>query len=163
MINSENTKGEPVTDINSNEDESNATLHRSKSRESSNSRLSVKRERELDCSLDDDREDGELDDEIEEEDSSEKGQDIKLRKEEIDAAIFDAIEQEEHDEKRDVDDKNGIINRGRRRSSSDPVNLSLGSRGEDSEDAHIDVESIGSAPSKVRYSYVCRFLNVTIC
>lgn len=112
----------------------------------------------MDCSNEDDREDGELEDDIEEENSSsDKGQDIKLRKEELDAAIFDAIEQEEHEEK-EVDDKNGILNRNRRRSSSDPVNLSLGSRGEDSDDAHIDVESVGSAPSKVRYSYVCRFI-----
>lgn len=40
----------------------------------------------------------------------------------------------------------------RRRSESDPVNLSLGYRerhDEDSNDGHIDVETIGNAPSKV--------------
>lgn len=38
----------------------------------------------------------------------------------------------------------------RRRSSSDPVNLSLGyrERDDDSNDGHIDVETIGNAPSK---------------
>lgn len=147
----ENSKGETVTDINSNEDETNRTIHcSSKSRDSSNSRVSIKRERELDCNVDDDREDADLDEDIEEE-GSEKDHDIKIRKEELDAAIFDAIEhEEENEEKEQPDDKNGIIrDKNRRRSSSDPVNLSLGSRGEDSEDAHIDVESVGSAPSKV--------------
>lgn len=39
----------------------------------------------------------------------------------------------------------------RRRSSSDPVNLSLGmrDRDDDSNDGHIDVETIGTAPNKV--------------
>lgn len=39
----------------------------------------------------------------------------------------------------------------RRHSSSDPVNLSLGcrEREDDSNDGHIDVETIGNAPSKV--------------
>lgn len=39
----------------------------------------------------------------------------------------------------------------RRQSSSDPVNLSLGcrEREDDSNDGHIDVETIGNAPSKV--------------
>lgn len=42
----------------------------------------------------------------------------------------------------------------RRCSSSDPVNLSLGyrERDEDSNDGHIDVETIGNAPSKVSFS-----------
>lgn len=43
----------------------------------------------------------------------------------------------------------------RRRSSSDPVNLSLGYRerdDDDSTDGHIDVETIGNAPSKVSYT-----------
>lgn len=41
----------------------------------------------------------------------------------------------------------------RRHSSSDPVNLSLGCRDreDDSNDGHIDVETIGNAPSKVSY------------
>lgn len=41
----------------------------------------------------------------------------------------------------------------RRCSSSDPVNLSLGyrERDDDSNDGHIDVETIGNAPSKVSF------------
>lgn len=44
-----------------------------------------------------------------------------------------------------------MIAERRRSSSSDPVNLSLGmrDRDEDSNDGHIDVETIGNAPSKV--------------
>lgn len=44
-----------------------------------------------------------------------------------------------------------MIGERRRSSSSDPVNLSLGmrDRDEDSNDGHIDVETIGNAPSKV--------------
>lgn len=47
--------------------------------------------------------------------------------------------------KQDIDDV-----AERRRSSSDPVNLSLGyrERDDDSNDGHIDVETIGNAPSK---------------
>lgn len=50
--------------------------------------------------------------------------------------------------KQDIDDV-----AERRRSSSDPVNLSLGyrERDEDSNDGHIDVETIGNAPSKVSF------------
>lgn len=44
-----------------------------------------------------------------------------------------------------------MISERRRSSSSDPVNLSLGMRDreDDSNDGHIDVETIGNAPSKV--------------
>lgn len=54
------------------------------------------------------------------------------------------------DEDRDSDERDHRKSiRGRRRSSSDPVNLSLG-RQDDSDDTHIDVETIGSGPNKVR-------------
>lgn len=48
----------------------------------------------------------------------------------------------------------------RRRSSSDPVNLSLGyrERDDDSNDGHIDVETIGNAPSKVSSSHFDIFI-----
>lgn len=44
----------------------------------------------------------------------------------------------------------------RRRSESDPVNLSLGyrDRDDDSNDGHIDVETIGNAPSKVSIKHL---------
>lgn len=46
----------------------------------------------------------------------------------------------------------------RRHSSSDPVNLSLGcrEREDDSNDGHIDVETIGNAPSKVCLSQISK-------
>lgn len=58
-----------------------------------------------------------------------------------------------------------LIERRRRSSSSDPVNLSLGMRdrivvdaavtaGEDSNDGHIDVETIGTAPRKVCFFFM---------
>lgn len=62
-----------------------------------------------------------------------------------------------------------LIERRRRSSSSDPVNLSLGMRdrivvdaalvtaGEDSNDGHIDVETIGTAPRKVCLFFICLF------
>lgn len=51
----------------------------------------------------------------------------------------------------------------RRHSSSDPVNLSLGcrEREDDSNDGHIDVETIGNAPSKVSLSPHLLFIYFT--
>lgn len=94
----------------------------------------------LDSSGDDDREDGELEDDIEEETGS--TQEISMLR--VNRSNSDT------DEDRDSDERNQRKSiRGRRRSSSDPVNLSLG-RQDDSDDTHIDVETIGSAPNKVR-------------
>lgn len=55
-----------------------------------------------------------------------------------------------------------LIGERRRSSSSDPVNLSLGMRDreDDSNDGHIDVETIGNAPSKVSQKMI---LNVAYC
>lgn len=165
----DNSKNEPITDINSNEDESNQR-YRSKSRDSSNSQASVKRERHPYSSGDDDREDGELDDEIddeldEENDNSDKKSESTQKSSQNREENDENLNIDENDLKSDDgddlkrrhdDDSDGRHSsedriRRRRRSSSDPVNLSINVRGsEDSDgDAHIDVESIGTAPSKV--------------
>lgn len=139
-------KSEPLTDINSNEGEV-TRRRRSKSRECSPSptRTQVKRERLNESSCDDEQE---LDDDIEEEN--------------VDKNHYNSnnVHLDDEDDMRHDDDTNDgetdEINRDlvgeRRRSSSDPVNLSLGlrDRDDDSNDGHIDVETIGNAPSKVR-------------
>lgn len=167
-------KGETLTDINSNEDELNQR-HRSKSRESSNSRLSVKRERQPESSCDDDREEGEIEDEMNEDEElddetiekisregkSRNAEDESTRHMEDEMHSSDREDLERIDDDRGTTDDAASVERvknerlsGRRRSSSDPVNLSISGRGDDSDgDAHIDVESIGSAPSKVKFSF----------
>lgn len=68
----------------------------------------------------------------------------------MDGKIDDDDDIDKIDDENSNDEKAQDIGE-RRRSSSDPVNLSLGyrERDEDSNDGHIDVETIGNAPSKV--------------
>lgn len=123
---------------------------RSKSSESSPSRVSVKRERlnENSSGGEDDRgrETGECDDD-EEDEAEEKNalirNNIDRLKDEEEKERLENGSDEEQDDKYESDQIGE-----RRRSSSDPVNLSLGfrDRDEDSNDGHIDVESIGNAP-----------------
>lgn len=141
-------------------------------------RLSVKRERMTIVGDDEQRDmrhldDLDLDDDIEEEQLDKKGnynsvhaqhmhhhgglehrdEDERLEGRHSGDGDDDDDEEEERMRHRRSDslDRDMICER-RRSSSSDPVNLSLGmrDRDEDSNDGHIDVETIGTAPSKVR-------------
>lgn len=145
------------TDINSNEGSDATVRHRrSKSRDSSPSQLSVKRERHNESSCDDE-ERNDLDDEDDEQGSlriSRKMSSISSgggNHEDADEKMDD----EANDDDDDTERKPRDIGE-RRRSSSDPVNLSLGFRDRDDEsnDGHIDVETIGNAPSKVSSVYM---------
>lgn len=49
----------------------------------------------------------------------------------------------------DAEPERRIAGSNRRRSSSDPVNLSICRQDQDSDDGHVDVETIANAPSKV--------------
>lgn len=173
------------TDINSNEgSDTTARLRRSKSRDSSPSQLSVKRERLNESSCDDDDR-NDLDDEDVEPESLHINDDrlqkirsaaLKICSESNFLQPRDSTTEDVDDNERNVDededegnDENAELKPHdigeRRRSSSDPVNLSLGFRDRDDEsnDGHIDVETIGNAPSKVsnKYSgmFVQRFRN----
>lgn len=130
------------TDINSNEGSDSTSRLRSKSRDSSPSQLSVKRERLNESSCDDDERNDIDDDETE---PGNLGISRKLSDED-ESEIKVQEDENEHDE----EEKPRNVGE-RRRSSSVPVNLSLGCRDRDDEsnDAHIDVETIGNAPSKV--------------
>lgn len=144
---SENHKRETGIDINSNEGDG-LVRSRSKSRDSSPCSSVLKRERPNDSSGDEER-DNEVDNDIEEEE-----EDLVYKKSYIRNSHFDQDDmQNEDDGTNDCDVDNQIRENSseRRRSSSDPVNLSLGlrDRDDDSNDGHIDVETIGSAPSKV--------------
>lgn len=160
-IYSNDQKSEPLTDINSNEGEV-TRRRRSKSRECSPSptRTQVKRERLNESSCDDEQE---LDDEIEEENSEKNHYNVK------NVHLDDEDDMRHDDDTNDgeTDEMNRDLVGERRRSSSDPVNLSLGlrDRDDDSNDGHIDVETIGNAPSKVslvyldlQYSFIVQFL-----
>lgn len=136
------------TDINSNEgSDTTARLRRSKSRDSSPSQLSVKRERLNESSCDDDDR-NDLDDEDVERESLHISRKLSTEDIEDNERNLDEDEDEGNDENTEL--KPHDIGE-RRRSSSDPVNLSLGFRDRDDEsnDGHIDVETIGNAPSKV--------------
>lgn len=135
------------TDINSNEGSDTTTqLRRSKSRESSSSQLSVKRERMNESSCDDDERS-----ELYEDDLEQKNLRIcrKLSTDDTTGGKLDDYDDLAKDTA-EIEEKPHDIGE-RRRSSSDPVNLSLGlrDRDEESNDGHIDVETIGTAPSKV--------------
>ncbi|KAG4066194.1 hypothetical protein HA402_014494 [Bradysia odoriphaga] len=143
-IYSNDQKNEPLTDINSNEGEV-TRRRRSKSRDCSPSptRTQVKRERLNESSCEDEQE---LDDDIEEENLEKNhynSNNVHLDDE-------DDMRHEDDTNDGDTDEINRDMVGERRRSSSDPVNLSLGlrDREEDSNDGHIDVETIGNAPSK---------------
>lgn len=152
----------PQIDINSNEGADSKRRRSSEGRETvSPVRLSVKRERINESSCDDDRD--ELDDDIEEEILDKKNfitnqQQLDRDDGSNDDDTLNEADDEEYDdnEAKDCRKFHEIIPRDmigeRRRSSSDPVNLSLGlrDRDEDSNEDHIDVESIGNAPSKVK-------------
>lgn len=162
----EDTIKEPQIDINSNEDE-RTRRRRSKSRDSTISQVLVKREKLTESSCDDDREDGEVDDD----DSSENNRSISLSKRKDSESSQRRIRAELNDYDEDMkipdddndlscDDNSDTIQKReligeRRRSSSDPVNLSIGNRDrqhdDDSNEGHIDVETIGNAPSKVSW------------
>lgn len=162
--NNQNKDHHPHTDINSNEG-SDDTVHRherSKSRESSPSQMSVKREHMNESSCDDDeRDDG--DDDVDETANrvhrrklnSISSSGIQNRDEETDGKMDDDIIDDDEDD--DSNEQKARDIGERRRSSSDPVNLSLGFRDrdddEESNDGHIDVETIGTAPSKVSIVY----------
>ena len=182
---------QPQIDINSNEGNATGVLdgaatqrRKSKSGNSSPSRLSVKQERINESSSCDDERD--LDDDIEEEvmldkkkfipehhnihrGSSRGGGHLEDCCTDDDMQHHRSSVEHEDDDDENEDSRDGsgrksneIIPRRdiigeRRRSSSDPVNLSLGLRDrgdDDSNDGHIDVETIGNAPSKVSCSYL---------
>lgn len=137
------------TDINSNEgSDTTAQLRRSKSRESSSSHMSVKRERMNENSCDDD-EQNELDDD--EFDRSSLRISRKFSTDDIDEKLDEDDDEERMHRSETISLQKPRDVGERRRSSSDPVNLSLGfrDRDEESNDGHIDVETIGTAPSKV--------------
>lgn len=168
------------TDLNSNRDDGDESTHnlgRSKSRDSSPSQHSVKMERLNESSCDDedphDNENDEDDGDVDggEHDASVKeelqttrrsrrkknsshtsgGSGLHIRARDEDD-LNSKIDDDKCNDENSNDDKAQDVGE-RRRSSSDPVNLSLGYRerdDDDSNDGHIDVETIGNAPSKVR-------------
>ncbi|XP_037915766.1 transcription factor Ken 1 [Hermetia illucens] len=133
---------------------------RSKSSESSPSRVSVKRERlnenssggEEEGRIKDERD---CDDDVNDDD--EKNSILhnninRLKEREREKKLIENGSDDEHDEKRYNDSPEHRIVERRRSSSSDPVNLSLGLRDrgeEDSNDGHIDVESIAPSRNKI--------------
>ncbi|XP_059622381.1 transcription factor Ken 1 isoform X2 [Phlebotomus argentipes] len=153
-------KGDTHTDINSNEGD--GRRRRSKSRDSTSSRVHVKRERGGNSSeetpeAEGDDERADVDEEPDEEARQSRDRSSEERRLSVDTARNDTISrrteesgdeaEESGDEGGDREDEKSIS--GRRRSSSDPVNLSLGTRQEDSDDGgHVDVETIANAPSK---------------
>lgn len=172
------------TDLNSNRDDGDDSTHnlcRSKSRDSSPSQHSVKMERLNESSCDDDDpHDNENDEDDaegvdgDERDASVKeelqttrrsrrkktsshtsgGSSLHIRARDDDDQHSKIDEDDKCNDENSSDDKAQDVGE-RRRSSSDPVNLSLGYRerdDDDSNDGHIDVETIGNAPSKVRMS-----------
>ncbi|GAB0087689.1 Transcription factor Ken [Sergentomyia squamirostris] len=167
--------GDTHTDINSNEGDI-GRRRRSKSRDSTHSRVHVKRERGGNSSEDEADVEGEVDgeerwkveearmDDDEDTEAETRTQSRDRSSEErrlsVDTARNDTISrrteesgddaEDEADEERDRDDDDKLdVIGGRRRSSSDPVNLSLGTRQDDSDDGgHVDVETIANAPSK---------------
>lgn len=148
LFSESNHKREPEIDFNSNEGDGVRRTRRLKSRDSSPCSILI-RDRPNDSSGDDDR-DNEIDNDIDEEED-----DLIDKKPYITNSHFDEDDMHNEDDgTNDDDDKNQIRESSaeRRRSSSDPVNLSLGlrDRDDDSNDGHIDVETIGNAPSKVR-------------
>uniref|UniRef100_A0A6B2EHD3 Putative transcription factor ken 1 n=1 Tax=Phlebotomus kandelakii TaxID=1109342 RepID=A0A6B2EHD3_9DIPT len=149
------------TDINSNEGDI-GRRRRSKSRDSTHSRVHVKRERLGGNSSDEEAEaeeepEPEVDDDPEEEEATQsRDRSSEERRLSVDTTRNDTISrrtEESADEAEDEADEEGDREEdkigGRRRSSSDPVNLSLGTRQDDSDDGgHVDVETIANAPSK---------------
>ncbi|XP_055310458.1 transcription factor Ken 1 isoform X2 [Sitodiplosis mosellana] len=124
------------------------SLHRSKSRDSSPSAHHfVKMEQLNESSCDDDRED---DDDLNVADEEQPYIELRRhRRKKISNTNSGGNdgEQDSGDEEK-TQDTSDVSER--RHSSSDPVNLSLGcrEREDDSNDGHIDVETIGNAPSK---------------
>lgn len=145
-----------MNDLNSNQsnDETTQARRRSKSRESSPSQLSVKMERLNDSSCEDeDHEEINVEEELT---TQRRSRRKKGNHASGDLYIRDDGESDSRIEDDRANDGNSSEDKGqnastRRRSSSDPVNLSLGyrERDEDSNDGHIDIETIGNAPSKV--------------
>lgn len=103
-----------------------------------NDKVMVKRERNLGSSEDEEREDGEMYEDSIRSSIRKRNSERHLSKE----------DEDERNMESDDDRGRGSVT-SRRRSSSDPVNLSLGKSQDDSDDGNIDVETIGSAPSKV--------------
>ncbi|XP_055706201.1 transcription factor Ken 1 isoform X1 [Phlebotomus papatasi] len=160
--------GDTHTDINSNEGDI-GRRRRSKSRDSTHSRVHVKRERVGGNSSEEEAEaegeEVEAEEELDEETEAEvrggsRDRSSEERRLSVDTARNDTISrrtEESADEAEDEADEEGGDREdekfdaigGRRRSSSDPVNLSLGTRQDDSDDGgHVDVETIANAPSK---------------
>lgn len=160
------------TDINCNESEMGLRRRRSKSRESSNHSRHIKRDRlttlsgttlgdNHSSSMDDDRED--RDDEELEDDLAERHSRSRERDHSQDSRHMSVDAREERSSVKQEEESGDGTGNGdcdddeeerrttassRRRSSSDPVNLSI-CKDQDSDDGHVDVETIANAPSKV--------------
>lgn len=163
------------TDINCNESDMGMRRRRSKSRESSTHSRHIKRDRLTTSSAttgdnhsssmeEEDRDDRDLDEELAEERHSRSGErghsqdsrhmSVDVREEQRHSAVKQ--EEDSGDGARNGDCDDDELERrtsasSRRRSSSDPVNLSI-CRDQDSDDGHVDVETIANAPSKVSRS-----------
>lgn len=141
-LHTELLKNESRIDINSNEgvlprrNRSRTRSGDSLSEDIPNNSQSVKRERNLGSSGEEDRDDEIYNDE-----------ELRIRRNSVRQSSKDDDEND-----RDSDDDRGRRSSGssQRRSSSDPMNLSVvKSNNEDSDDGNIDVETIGNAPPKV--------------